>query len=111
MVAAAPTLTEATLKKPLLLSNSITPLPLDVTASAIRSGTAAEVADSSSVLRPTKLGALRPPAQRKSRATSVAENSSLGVMPNTKDCVVPAGISTAWLASPIPSLVDESVIR
>ena len=85
MVAEDPTLIVAAVKKPLLAAISITPFAVVVATNAIRSGAGVVDADSSRVLRPTKLAASLVFEQRNTGAICVGVSSCVGVMPNTND--------------------------
>ena len=99
----------AEVKKPVLLVISITPFSEVVATRAIISATGVTDADSNRVLRPLKLGALAEFAHWKSIATMVADISTVGVIPITKDCDVPAAMSMGTLRSPLAALVAASL--
>jgi hypothetical protein len=103
MTPLAPMLTAAVAKacRPVGPGMRSTPSWLAVAPMATISGVAVIEADSSKVLSPVWLGAGRVLAQSNTSGISVASKAALGVMPNTKLWLPPAGMSTGVLGVPI----------
>lgn len=79
---------------------------LGVAPIANRSGGVSVVADKMKVLSPALLGAGLLLAQSKTNAISLEFIEAVGVIPNTKLCVLPAGISTGVFGVPMGRLLE-----